>query len=402
MRMIRQVIYATISSMFLFAGPSEAAQDVLRIGVLADMSGIYSDMTGPGSVKAVELAVHDFGGSLNGKKIEIIQGDHQNKPDIASTLVRRWFDSEGVDVVVNAAGSATALAVVEIAKSYNKAALITGAISDRLTNDACSPNHVHYGLNSHALVNGTVKALIDQGKKTWFFLVADYAFGHSMLAEATKFIEQNGGKVVGSVKHPLNTSDFSSFLLQAQASKAQVVGLANASTDMSNAIAQAGEFGLQKGGQDLAALLIFLTDVNAMGLDRAQNTVLTTASYWDQDEKSRAFAERYYKDIKRMPTFYQQADYSATLAYLQAAKSVGWNDGRAVIAAMKDKPINDFFARGGSIRQDGLLVHDVFLARVKSPAESKKPWDYYQIVSTVPGATAFGSIAASKCPLINK
>lgn len=393
---------AAIALTILSAAPAKAAEDVLRIGVLADMSGIYSDMTGAGSVRAVELAVQDFGGSINGKKIEIVQGDHQNKPDIASALVRRWFDSEGVDVVVDAAGSAVALAVVEIAKTYNKSALITGAISDRLTNDACSPNHVHYGLNSHALVNGTVKALIDQGKKTWFFLVADYAFGHSLLAEATKFIELNGGKVIGSVKHPLNTSDFSSFLLQAQASKAQVIGLANASTDMSNAIAQAGEFGLQKGGQDLAAMLIFLTDVNAMGLDRAQNTVLTTASYWDKDDGSRAFAERYFQTIKRMPTFYQQADYSATLAYLQAAKSVGWRDGRATITAMKDKPINDFFARGGAIRQDGLLVHDVYLARVKSPGESKKPWDYYDIVSTVPGAQAFGSMADSKCPLIKK
>lgn len=399
---ITRMLLAAVSLAVLFAGRTEAAENALRIGVLADMSGIYSDMTGTGSVRAVELAVQDFGGSIDGRKIEIVQGDHQNKPDIASALVRRWFDSEGVDVVVNAAGSATALAVVEIAKTYNKSALITGAISDRLTNDACSPNHVHYGLNSHALVNGTVKALIDQGKKTWFFLVADYAFGHSLLAEATKFIELNGGKVVGSVKHPLNTSDFSSFLLQAQASKAQVIGLANASTDMSNSIAQAREFGLQKGGQDLAAMLIFLTDVNAMGLDRAQNTVLTTASYWDKDAASRAFAERYFQTVKRMPTFYQQADYSATMAYLQAAKSTGWRDGRAVIAAMKDKPINDFFARGGAIRQDGLLVHDVYLARIKSPSESKKPWDYYEIISTVPGAQAFGSMADSKCPLVKK
>lgn len=397
-----RMLLAAISLAISSAVPAMAAEDVLRIGVLADMSGIYSDMTGTGSVRAVELAVKDFGGNINGRKIEVIQGDHQNKPDIASTLVRRWFDSEGVDVVVNAAGSATALAVVEIAKTYNKSALITGAISDRLTNDACSPNHVHYGLNSHALVNGTVKALIDQGKKTWFFLVADYAFGHSLLAEATKFIELNGGKVIGSVKHPLNTSDFSSFLLQAQASKAQVIGLANASTDMSHAIAQAREFGLQAGGQDLAAMLIFLTDVNAMGLDRAQNTVLTTASYWDKDDGSRAFAERYFQAVKRMPTFYQQADYSATLTYLQAAKSAGWRDGRAVIAAMKDKPINDFFARGGAIRQDGLLVHDVYLARVKSPSESKKPWDYYDIISTVPGAEAFGSMTDSKCSLVRK
>ncbi|MEJ0071572.1 MAG: ABC transporter substrate-binding protein [Pseudomonadota bacterium] len=307
--------------------------------------------------------VADFGGSIGGKKIAVVHADHQNKPDIASTIARQWFDSDGVDVIVNAAGSSVALAVVEIAKERNKAVLVTGAVTNRLTQDACTPNHVHYGLDNYALVNGTVSALLEQGKKTWFFLVADYAFGHSFLADATGFIERRGGSVLGSVKHPLNSSDFGSYLLQAKASGAQVVGLANAATDMTNSIAQAQEFGIVQGGQSIAATIMFITDVNAMGLEKAQGTILTTAFYWDMDDRTRDYGKRFHAKIGRMPTFYQAADYSATSHYLKAAARAGWGDGRRVIADMKTEKVNDFFGRGGYIREDGLLVHDIFLAR---------------------------------------
>lgn len=378
------------------------AEKPLRIGVLGDMSGLYSDIGGAGSVRAVELAVEDFGGRPGGRPIEVLQADHQNKVDIASAIAHRWYGEQGVDVIISAMGSAVALAVVEIAKVYNKAAVITGASTDALSNEACSSNHVHYALTNHAFVAGTVNALLQEGKKSWYFLVADYAFGHSLLAEATKLITAHGGAVVGAVKHPLGTQDFSSYLLQAQASKAQIIGLANATTDMTNAVRQAREFGIPGATQDIAAMVVFITDVHAIGLERSQNTLLTTAAYWDIDDNARAFAKRFFARIGRMPTFYQMADYSGTRAYLEAAAKVGTEDGAKTIAAMKGHPIIDFFARGGMIREDGVLVHDVFFARVKTPAESKAPWDYYQILATIPGDRAFNSLSESKCPLVLK
>lgn len=393
---------AAAALMAAIASPALADGKVLRLGVMADMSGMYADISGPGSVAATEMAVADFGGVIDGKKIEVVRADHQNKPDTASTLARQWYDSGGVDVIVNAAGSSVALALVEIAKERNKTVLVTGAVTNRLTQDSCTPNHVHYGLDNYALVNGTVNALLDKGAKTWFFLVADYAFGHSFLADATAFIEKRGGSVLGSVKHPLNSSDFASYLLQAKASKAQVIGLANAATDMINSIAQSQEFGIVKDGQTVAATIMFITDVHAMGLAKAQGTTLTTAFYWDMDDKTRAFAERFHAKVGRMPSFYQAADYSATLHYLRAASRVGWEDGRRVVAAMKQERVNDFFGRGGHIREDGLLIHDIFLARVKKPSDSKRPWDYYEILSTIPGEAAFQPLAESRCPMIKK
>lgn len=379
------------------------AQDKpLKIGVIADMSGLYADMTGMGSVKSVEMAVQDFGGKLGERRIEIVTADHQNRADTASAIVRKWFTADGVDVVVNAAGSAVALAVTEVSKSTNKAALITGAVSDRLSNDACTPNHVHYGIDNYALVHGTVGALMGQGKKSWYFVVADYAFGHSFLSEAAPFIEARGGTILGSVKHPINSPDMSSFLLQAQSSKAEVVALANGGSDTVTAVRQAQEFGLQKGGQNVAAMIGFLTDIHAMGLPTAQGLMLTTPAYWDLDDRSRAFSERFFKAVGRMPTFCQQADYSATLAYLRAALKVGSTDGAKVISEMKGKPIDDMFAQGGYIREDGLLIHDVYLAKVKTPEASKRPWDYLEITATIPGEKAFRPISESRCPLIKK
>lgn len=374
----------------------------LKIGVVADMSGIYSDMTGTGSVTAVRLAVEDFGGELNGRPIEVLSGDHQNKADIASTLVRKWYNADGVDVIVNAAGSAVALAVVGVAQNENKAALITGAVTDRLSNDSCTPNHVHYGIDNNALILGTIDALLKQGKKKWFFLVADYAFGESLFSLAKPYIEANGGSVVGSVKHPLGTPDMSSFLLQAQTSGAEMIALANGGSDTINSVSQANEFGIIDAGQGIAAMIMFLSDVHALGLEKAQGLTLTTPSYWNIDDSSREFAERFYASVGRMPSFYQEADYSATLAYLKAAEQVGTEDGAKVIAEMKGKPINDAFARGGMIREDGLLVHDVYLAQVKTPEESTRPWDYYNIVATIPGERAFRPLSESNCPLVKK
>lgn len=370
-----------------------AADDVLRIGVLADM-------TGSGTIRAVEFAVSDFGGTVNGRRVEVVSADHQNKPDIAVEVARRWYSNEGVDVIVNATGSAVALSVAEIARQQNKALLVTGALSDRLTNEACSPNHVHYGIDSYAMAKGTVNAIMGQGKKTWYFLVVDYAFGASMFSEASRAISTMNGWVTGSIKHPLNTSDFASYLLQAQASKAQVIALANAGPDTVKSIIQAQEFGIGTGEQSLVAIAMQLSDIHAMGLAKAQNIELSLPSYWDLDDASRAFAERFYKSLGRMPTAYHEADYSATLAYLNSAKTANTKDGKAVIAGMRGKPINDFFARGGQIREDGLLIHDILLTRVKTPAESKKPWDYLQILSIVSGDKAFRPLSESKCPLV--
>lgn len=380
-----------------------AAGDTIKIGVLSDMSGLYADLAGPGSVRSVEMAVQDAGGKIGNKKIEIVQGDHQNKADVASVIARRWFSSEGVDVIVNAGGSTPALAIVEVAKTYNKAVLVSGALSDRLSNDACSPNHVHYGLDSYAISKAMVSALVSQGQMSWFFIVVDNAFGNSLYNQSKRFLEAAGGQVVGVAKHSLGSQDFSVQLLEAQRSKAQIIALANAATDMTSAVSQANEFGLTKGGQKLAALTVFETDIHAMGLPKAQDTILTTAWYWDGDKESRTFGTRFYDKTKRMPTYYQAADYSATAQYLRAVAAVGSpDDGKKVIAAMKGKPINDFFAKGGSIREDGLLVHDIFLAQVKKPAESSRSWDYDKILQTIPGTTAFRPVAESSCALLKK
>lgn len=381
---------------------ASADENTLKIGVLTDLSGLYSDLSGEGTAYATEMAVADFGGTINGKKIVVVRGDHLNKPDVATSIAQRWFDAEGVDVIVNAAGSSVAPAVANVAKARNKVVLISGTVTNSLSQENCTPNHVHYGLDNYALVTGTVSSLLAQGKKTWYFVLADYAFGHTFLKEATTYLNKNGGKVVGSVKHPLSSSDFSSYVLQAQASKAQVVALANAAADTVNSIAQAKEFGLSKGGQDVAAMILFITDVHAMGLERAQNTTLTTAFYWDLDSKTREFSKRFNAKIGRMPTFYQGADYSVTMHFLKTAQKAGWTDGAKVVAAMKNVKIDDFYARGGYIRDDGVLIHDIFRARVKTPEESKGPWDYYEILETIPGEKAFQSLAETRCPLLKK
>lgn len=381
---------------------ANAEPDTLRIGVLADMSGLYSDMTGRGSVQAVQFAVEDFGGSINGKKIEVISADHQNKADIASGIARKWFDTEGVDVIVNMAGSATALAVVEIAKQKNKVGLVTGALASKLSNEACTPNHLHYGLDTYAVSRSVTRAVTELGMKKWFFITADYAFGQSLQSDAERFIKQAGGTIVGGVRHPLNASDFSSFLLQAQASKADVIALANGGSDFVNAMAQAQEFGITKGKQRVVPLLMFITDLHAMGTAKAQNALTATPFYWDRNDQTRSFAKRFFSKLGKMPGEYQASDYSATLQYLRTVAKVGWGDGRRVVEAMKGKPLDDFYAHGGTIREDGVLIHDLYLARVKGPSESKYPWDYFEIKATIRGEDAFQPLSESRCPLIRK
>jgi branched-chain amino acid transport system substrate-binding protein len=382
--------------------PIWANSEILKIGVLTDMSGTFADMAGSGTVFSVERAVSDVGTNINGKPIQVIVADHQNKADVASALARKWFSEDGVDVIVNAAGSAVALAVVEMAKTYNKTALITGALSTRLSNESCSLNSVHYGLDTYALANGTVQALTKQGAKSWFFIVPDYAFGISLQQDSEKFIRSAGGTVKGGVRHPLNTSDFSSFLLQAQSSGADVIAIGSGGSDMVNAVKQAKEFGVGSKGQKLAALVLFISDVNAMGVENAQGMNLTEGFYWNFDEASRAFSRPFYDKFHRMPTVYQAADYSALRQYLKAALTTDWTKGDGIVAEMKKGPINDFFARGGHIREDGLLIHDLILARVRKPADVKEPWDYYEVLQTISGETAFQPLSESRCELITK
>lgn len=379
------------------AMPVDAASDRLRIGVLTDMSGQFSDMSGSGSVFAVQRAVAEAGGQIGGKPIEVVFADHQNRADIASSIARKWFTEDGVDVIVNAAGSAVALATVPIATSANKVALVTGALSAQLSNEACSLNSVHYGLDTYALANGTVRALVDQGKKSWFFIGADYAFGRSLVRDAENFISRAGGTVLGAVYHPLNAADFASYLLRAQASGADVIALANGGADLVNTMKQANEFRITSGKQSVAALVLFITDVHSMGLDIAKGMMLTEGFYWNKDDESRVFSRAFFQRFGRMPTLYQAADYSATAHYLKAVAAVGWSDGAAAVEEMKRREVNDFFAKGARIREDGLLVHELILARVKSPENVKEPWDYYDIVDRVAGDKAFQPLSDTRC-----
>ena len=376
---------------------------VVKIGVLTDMAGLFSDMTGPGSVEAVRMAVADFGGKVLGMPIEVVVADHQNKVDIASSIAREWIDVQKVDMLISFAGSATGLAAVDIAKSKNKIAMVTGATSTRFSNENCSANSVHFGFDRYSMANGTAKQLVKSGADTWFFITADYAFGQSLQQDATAVVEANGGKVVGSVKHPLNSPEMSSYLLQAQSSKAKVIALANAGGDTITSIKQAKEFGVGRSGatqQSLAALVLFISDVHALGLDTAQGILLTTPFYWDTNDETRAWSKRFFAKMKKMPADYQAGDYSATMHYLRAVQAAGTDDAGAVMAKMKSTPVNDFYAENGRIREDGLLVHDLLLAQVKKPSESKYPWDYYTIKGVIPASEAFQPMSKSRCPLV--
>ncbi len=395
-------IAAMALAMACGAAHAEISDNVVRIGVLTDMSGAYSDLAGPGAVTAANMAVEDFIAKQKPSfKVELVSADHQNKGDIASNKAREWFDRGQVDVVTELVTSSTALAVMKVAKEKNRIALITGAGSSRITNEDCNDVSVHWAYDTYATGNGTGKAVVKQGGKTWYFLTADYAFGQSLEKDTTAVIVANGGKVLGSVRHPFPSTDLSSYLLKAQASGAEVIGLANAGADTINSVKQASEFGITP-KQTLAGLLMFITDINSLGLKATQGMYLTEAFYWDMNPETRAWSKRFYERQKKMPTMVQAGLYSAITHYLEAVKAINSDDTQKVMAQMKKVPVNDFFAKNGKIRNDGLMEHDMFLMQVKKPADSHYPWDYYNVRATIPGAEAFEPLSQSRCPLIKK
>jgi branched-chain amino acid transport system substrate-binding protein len=381
---------------------AQVSDNVVRIGVLTDLSGTYSDLSGSGAVLATQMAIDDFvAREKPAFKVEMVSADHQNKGDISSNKAREWFENGKVDVVTELVTTSTALAVMKIAKEKNRIALISGAASTRITNEDCNDVTVHWTYDTYAVANGTAKAVVKQGGKSWYFLTADYAFGHSLEKDATDVVKANGGTVLGAVRHPFPGTDFSSFLLKAQASGAQVIGLANAGTDTTNSIKQAAEFGITP-KQSLAGLLVFITDVHSLGLKSTQGMYLTEGFYWNLNDDTRAWSKRFFDQHKRMPTMVQAGQYSSVSHYLKAVKAVGSDDTAKVMAQMKKTPVNDFFAKNGQIREDGRMVHDMYLLQVKKPGESATPWDYYHVRATIPAAEAFQPMAASRCPLIKK
>lgn len=389
---------STAAAAFAFAAPASAqiSGDVIKIGFITDISGVYSDIDGQGGAEAIKFAIADMGGSINGKKIELVVADHQNKADVAASKSREWFDQQGVDVLIGGTNSGTALAMAKVANEKKKVFIENGAGSARLTNEECSPYTVHYAYDTVALAKGTGSAVVKQGGKSWFFLTADYAFGHSLESDTSNVVKASGGTVVGSVKHPLGASDFSSFLLQAQTSKAQIIGLANAGGDFINSVKAANEFGITKTAK-LAGLLVFINDVHSLTPKLTQGMYLTDSWYWDTNDETRKFAKRYFEKQKKMPSSLQAADYSAALQYLQAVKAVGTDDSDKVMAQLRKTKFNDVFQKNGYLRADGRVVHDMYLYQVKTPAESKYPWDYYKLVQTIPAEQAWTTKAESKC-----
>lgn len=394
---------ATIACLAGVAIPSvhAAADGPVKIGVLSDMSGPFSDVAGRGSLEAAKMAVEDFGPTVLGKPIEVISGDHQNKADIGSTIARKWFDVDGVDMITDLTNSAVALAVQAITKDSKKINLVTSTHTTELTNKACSPYGVHWTFDAYAVSAGTASAVTQLGKKKWFFISADYTFGRNLQQNAESILKQNGGETIGQSLNPLNNSDFSSNLLQAQASKADAIGIANTGADLSNLVKQAKEFNIGD-KQSLVMLAAFITDIHAMGLDIAKGAVLTTAFYWNRDAETRAWSERFFKRVGKMPTMIQAGTYSATLHYLQAVQAAGTKDADTVMKKMRETRINDIFWKNGYIREDGVMVHDMLLAKVKAPEDSKEPWDYYDIVKVIPGEQAFQPLSESTCPLIKR
>jgi branched-chain amino acid transport system substrate-binding protein len=400
MKLKAKVLAAAVASVaamgFSATASAQISGDVVKIGFITDISGLYSDIDGQGGTEAIKMAIADFGGTVNGKKIELLTADHQNKADIAASKAREWFDREGVDVLIGGTNSATGLAMAKVATEKKKPFISIGAGTARLTNEECSPYTVHYAYDTVALAKGTGGAVVKQGGKTWYFLTADYAFGASLENDTATVVKANGGQVMGSVKHPLSASDFSSFLLQAQASKAQILGLANAGGDTINAIKAANEFGVTK-TMKLAGLLMFINDIHSLTPALTQGMYLTDSWYWDQNDDTRAFAKRYFTKMKKMPSSLQAADYSATMHYLNAVKAAGTDEPEKAWEKFKSTKVNDLYAKNGTIRPDGTMVHDMYLMEVKTPKESKAPWDYFKIVSTIPGDQAFTTKAETKC-----
>jgi branched-chain amino acid transport system substrate-binding protein len=387
-----------VAACSVLAGAPASAQGV-KIGVLNDQSGVYADYGGKGSIEAAKMAIEDFGGSVLGQKIDLVTADHQNKPDLAGSIARRWYDAEGVDMITDLTTSSVALAVQGIAAEKKKIDIVVGAATSGISGAACTPYGFHWAFDTHALAASTGGALVKTGGDTWFFVTVDYAFGHALEKDTSDIIKADGGKVLGSVLTPLNTPDFSSFLLQAQSSKAKIVGLANAGTDTVNSIKQAAEFGIVTGGQRLAALLMTAAEVHGLGLEAAQGLVLTESFYWDLNDRTREFGERFYKRAARMPNMIQAGAYSATLQYLKAVKAAGTKDADAVAKKLKELPVDDAFTSNGHVLANGRMVSDLYLFQVKKPSESKRDWDFYNLLATVPGDTAYPTAANSGCPL---
>lgn len=379
---------------------AEISDDAVRIGYLADMSGTYRDLAGPGGLAALEMAVEDFGGSVNGTPIEVFSADDRNSADVGANTVREWVDQRNVDMVAGMVASSVTIAVTQVLEQHDKLGLVSGSAASSITNEHCTPNHIHWVYDTYPLANGTARAVVDQGGSDWFMLTADYAFGHALEGDVEKVVTENGGNIVGRVRHPFPTSDFSSYILQAQGSGAQIVGLANAGADTVNAINTASQFGLTQSGQQLAGLLVFLNDVHAMGLDATQGLLLTTGWYWNMDDEARAWSERYYERVGRMPTMVQAGIYSSTMHYLNAVEATGSDDTASVREHMMSQPIHDFFARNGHIRADGRMVHDMYLAQVKTPEQSEGEWDLYHILATIPADQAYRPLAESQCDLV--
>src|SRR5262247_2606717 len=403
MTILRTVALLAVLSLGASPAFAQISDGVVKIGVLNDQSSLYADLAGQGSVVAARMAVEDFGASAKGLKVEIISADHQNKADVGSQIARQWYDAEKVDMILDVPNSGVSLAVNQITRDKSKAFIVSSAATSDLTGKACSPNTIHWTYDTWALANGTGNAVVKTGGDTWFFITADYAFGHALERDVEAVVLKNGGKVLGKVRHPLSTQDFSSFLLQAQASKAKVIGLANAGADTTNAIKQAAEFGIVKGGQSLAGLLVFITDVHALGLPTAQGLIFTETFYWDLNDKTRAFGKRFAERDKGIhPTMIHAGVYSAVTHYLKAVEALKSDDGTKVIAKMKEMPTDDPLFGKGIIRADGRKIHPAYLVEVKKPAESKAPWDYYKIRATIPADQAFRPLDQGECPLVKK
>jgi len=386
------------ATLFGASAQAQVSGDVIKIGFITDLSGVYADLDGPAGGEAIRMAIADMGGAIGGKKIELVVADHQNKADVAAAKAREWFDTQGVDMLVGGTNSGTGLAMAKVALEKKKPFLSVGAATSALTNDQCSPYTVHWAYDTTALAKGTGNAVVKAGGKSWYFLTADYAFGTQLQNDTSAVVKAAGGTIVGSVRHPLSASDFSSFLLQAQSSKAQILGLANAGGDTINSIKAANEFGITK-TMKLAGLLMFINDVHSLGLKATQGMYLTDSWYWNRDPEARAWSRKFFDKFKRMPSSLQAADYSAALQYLNAVKAIGSDDADKVLAQMKKVKINDIYAKGGYIREDGSMIHDMYLMQVKTPAESTEPWDYYKVAEVFKGDTAWTTKAESKCAL---
>lgn len=399
-RFSRAVLAGAIAGALLHAGAARAqiSDDVIRIGFITDMSGVYSGPDGPGGAEAIKMAIEEMGGEINGKKIELLTADHQNKADIASAKAREWFDQRGLDMLIGGTNSSTALAMSKVAADKKKPIIVVGAGAPALTNEQCTPYTLNYAYDTVAQARGTGAAVVKAGGKSWYILTADYAFGHALQADTTKVVEAGGGKVVGSVKHPLSTSDFSSFLLQAQASKAEILALANAGADATNAIKAANEFGLTK-TMRLAGMIMFINDIHAMGLETAKGMYLTESWYWNASDETRAWARKFYERRNAMPSSLQAADYSAAIQYLRAVKATGTDDADKVLAYLRENKLDDVYIKNGVVRPDGRVVHDMYLLQVKTPEESTAPWDYFKVVQTIDGNEAFTTKAETRCAL---